>query len=189
MTNKRKRKPKVDRPPSQYAIKVAASRARSREKRESRQTEEACTVDPEETCCDGHDCVHTYPVDVIQRLRKYLNMQSFPVRRAFIADRTLYTGFEKEQVKKGDRLQVFHKENADVLSTRLEIALANTRQLPPPGVNPTCVQCASMVFFISLVFQAVFCTATTSVVMDHPPPRWTVQSIQIAHGSLALKTR
>jgi hypothetical protein len=92
-------------------------------------------VDPEETCCNGHDCVHTYPVDVIQRLRKYLNMQSFPVRRAFMADRTLYTGFEKEQVKKGDRLQVFHMENADVLSTRLDIALANTRQLPPPGVN------------------------------------------------------
>ncbi len=65
------------------------------------------------------ECVHLYDVSTIIQLRQYMNVQTFSERRTFINERVQYSGFDRSQIKKGDRLLKFFLEMEPISKERL----------------------------------------------------------------------
>ena len=118
---KKYKPPRVRDPNCKTNLEQESRLVRRNTKRANKETELSCTIGEDFTCCYKKNCVHVYPIETIVQVRKYMNKLSFPDRRRFVEDRVEYSGFEREEIKKGDHLLKFYLEDPE----SLKIAFVN----------------------------------------------------------------
>jgi hypothetical protein len=144
----------ADDPRSKTSIDKAEKIAARTARRLAKATLERCTTPEDRTCCNTKDCVHVFKPELTLRLQTYLASQSFEERRTFVAQRVVFDGFNRPEIRKNSRLLKYFMESPELLDARLKAAnlgIQGRTRIPEPQASDLIPVCVEAFLFMSSI--------------------------------------